>query len=158
MHTPCNGICIICHLLGVKITGGNVGTTVMGDGTNLVQDSNVLDDYSAIYLNGDEQSNGILFRCVSGLGPSNGNTNDDIIGDLYFNDILLTKGMCNGLLQMEGAPVRSNPGVLNASVCGRLNTSTEGVYTCSLMNSSMMYQSMRVGVYFSGRSKSCYYP
>ena len=123
----------------------------MGDGTNKIQASNVLDDYSVIYLNGDEESNKILFRCVSGLGPPDGNTND-VIGDLYFNNTPLTKGMCNGFLQVEGAlPV--NPGVLNVQLCGNLTTSTEGIYTCRLMNSSMMYQNMSVGIYFIGRSK-----
>ena len=141
-------------LLGVKITGGDVGTTIMGDGTDDVHSSNILEDYSVIYLNDDEQNNGILFRCVSGLGPRNGNTND-VIGDLYFNHTLLTKRICNGLLQAEGAvPVNSNPGVLNARLCGNLSTSTEGVYTCTIMNSSMVYQSLRVGVYFTGRSES----
>lgn len=139
------------------MTGGSVGTSLMGDGTDDITASNVLDDNSVIYLNGDEESNEILFRCVTGLGPDNGNTNDDI-GDLYYNNAPLNKGMCNGFLQVKGDTLADNPGVLNVLLCGNLTTSTEGVYTCRLMNSSMMYQNMSVGMYFSGRSKSHCYP
>ena len=34
-----------------------------------------------------------------------------------------------------------------------LTAATEGVYSCTMMNSSMMNQTMRVGVYFYGRSE-----
>ena len=124
----------------------------MGDGTNLVNSNNVLDDYSVIYLNGTERNEGILFRCVSGLGPS-GHNNNSIIGDLYFDNKPLPDDTCNGLVMAEGANnLDRYPGVYNVRLCGNLTTSTEGVYTCRLMNSSMMYQSMSVGIYFSGRS------
>jgi len=125
----------------------------MGDGNNLVQTSNVLDNYSVIYLNATEQ-NGVLFRCATGLGPTGNNTND-VIGNLYYNNMLLTKRNCSGFVRAEGAGnIRRFPGVFNARVCRNLTTSTEGIYTCTLTNSSMMNQSMSVGVYFSGRSKS----
>ena len=121
----------------------------MGDGTNLVRSDNVLDDYSVIYLNGNEQNRHILFRCVSGLGL---NSNREI-GDLYFNNAALPDDTCNGFVIAEGANnLDRYPGVYNARLCRSLTTSTEGIYTCRLMNSSMMYQSVRVGVYFSGRS------
>ena len=124
----------------------------MGNGTNLVDRSNVLDDYSAIYLNGTERNEGILFRCASGLGPS-GPNNNSMIGDLYFNNKPLPDDTCNGFVIAEGAHnVARYPGVYNARLCGKLTTSTEGVYTCRLMNSSMMYQNMSVGIYFSERS------
>ena len=124
----------------------------MGDGTNLVNSINVLNDYSVIYLNGTEQNRGILFRCVSGLGSS-GRNNNSVIGDLYFNNKPLPGDTCNGFVVAEGANnLDRYPGVYNARLCRNLTTTTEGVYTCILMNSSMMYQSMSVGVYFSGRS------
>ena len=124
----------------------------MGDGTNLVHSGNVLDDYSVIYVDVSEQNEGILFRCVSGLGPS-GSNNNDVIGNLYFNDTLLPDGTCNKVVMAEGANnVDRYPGVYNARLCGNLTTSTEGVYTCRLMNTSMMYQNMSIGVYFIGRS------
>ena len=126
----------------------------MGDGNNRVQASNVLDNYSVIYLNGNE-TEGILFRCVTGLGPAcDGNGHqcgNRILGKFFYNDLLLT--ICNEFVAVSGPSVAKHPGVLNAALCGPPTTSTEGVYTCTLMNSSMMYQSMSVGIYFSGRSK-----
>jgi len=66
--------------------------------------------------------------------------------------MLLSK--CNGFLRLQAT--NNFPGIFNARVCGgrTLTTSTEGIYTCTLTNSSMINQSMSVGVYFSGRSKS----
>ena len=142
-------------LLGVKLTGGTEGTIAMGmgDGTNLVRASNVLDDYSYILLDGTEQINNILFRCSTGLGPSGSDTND-VIGDIYYNNMPLPDGVCSGVIQAEGAAnVARFPGTYHARICGVLNTSTEGVYTCTLTNSSMMNQSVSIGVYLSGRSE-----
>ena len=127
-----------------------------GDGTNLVQASNVLDDYTYILFDGSEQDNHILFRCSTGLGPTGSNTND-VIGILYYNNMPLPDGVCNGFIKGEGATnVQRFPGTYNARVCGLLTTSTEGVYTCTLTNSSMMDQSVRIGLYLSGRSESLY--
>ena len=137
---------------GIKITRGNEGITDSGDGTNRIIRTNVLDDYSVIYLNGSEQSPRILFHCVSGLAS----ITDDEFGGLYFNNMSLPYDNCNGFLLSKRANITIHPGVLNILLCRKLTTSTEGVYTCRLMNSSMMYQSVRVGVYFSGRSESLY--
>ena len=147
--------------LGVKLTGGTEGVIAMGqgDGTNRVQASNVLDDYAYIFLDGSERGDHILFRCSTGLGPT-GNDTNDVIGDLYYNDKPLPHGVCsNEFIQAEGAvDIARFPGTYNARVCdnGRLTTSTEGVYTCTLTNSSMMDQSVRIGLYLSGRSESLY--
>ena len=139
--------------LGISLTGGDVGTTVMGDGTSLVEASNVLDDYSYIYLN-DNETGSILFRCSVGLGPI-GNESNNEIGSIYYNNMPLTESMCSGLVRAEGAiNIDRFPGIYHARYCGQLSTSTEGIYTCMLRNSSMMNQSIRVGVYFSARSKS----
>ena len=126
----------------------------MGDGSNTVQASNVLDDYSVIYLNGEEDKR-ILFRCVTGLGPTceddGKNCGNKRLGQFFYNDLLLTN--CSNSVEIQAPKANRRPGVLNAALCGPPTTSTEGVYTCTLMNSSMMYQSMSVGIYFSGRSK-----
>ena len=126
---------------------------MMGNGNNLVQASNVLDDYSVIYINVNVRGimEGILFRCVTGLGPSDSNNE---IGNLYFNGMLLPKSDCSGYVKAKGAKLKRYSGVLNARVCRNFTTSTEGIYTCTLTNSSMMNQSMSVGVYFNVRSKS----
>ena len=144
--------------LGIKLTGGTEGVIAMGqgDGTNIVQASNVLDDYTYILLDGSEQNNQILLRCSTGLGPAGSDTND-VIGNLYYNNMLLPDGVCNGFIQADGATdIARFPGTYNARVCGLLTTSTEGVYTCTLTNSSMMDQSVRIGLYLSGRSESLY--
>ena len=70
----------------------------MGGGSNRINSNNVLDDYSVIYVNGTEQVRMVLFGCITGLGPSGLNTTDGI-GDLYYNNISLTNGTCNGFVQ-----------------------------------------------------------
>ena len=128
----------------------------MGDGTNFPSTSNVLDDYTYILIDGTERNDFILFRCATGLGPSGADTND-VIGDIYYNNMPLTDGVCSGVIQAEGTGnVARFPGVYEARVCGTLTTSTEGVYTCILTNSSMMDQSVSIGLYFSGRSELLY--
>ena len=127
----------------------------MGDGTNFPSASNALDDYTYILLDGSEANNAILFRCATGLGPSNTDSND-AIGDLYLNTMLLTGQVCNGFVIPQGPNVMRFPGIYQARVCGALTTSTEGVYTCTLTNSSMMDQSVSIGAYLSTRSESLY--
>ena len=133
---------------------------MMGDRSVSVQTSNVLGDYSFILLNASEQRENLLFRCVSGLGPSRNNTNN-VIGNIYFKNASLTasENNCNRFVRATGASkINQFPGVYNARVCenaSNFTTSAEGIYTCRLMNSSMMYQSMRIGLYFIERSKPC---
>jgi len=63
--------------------------------------------------------------------------------------------LCAGpVFETRGANGRRYPGVINLHLCGTFTTTEEGVYSCTMMNSSMMEQTMRVGVYFSGRSES----
>ena len=143
--------------LGVVLTGGTEGTIAggMGDGTNFPSAANVLDDYTYITLNGSA-NNAILFRCASGLGPS-GTDSNDVIGDMYHNNVLLTDQMCNGFVIAQGVGNTFRlPGVYQARVCGKLTTSTEGIYMCTLTNSSMMDQSVSIGAYLSTRSESLY--
>ena len=150
-------LCDICNI-GVKLTGGTEGTIGrgMGDGSNLPRTANVLDDYSYVLLDGSEANGAILFRCATGLGPSNADSND-VIGDIYYNNMTLPDGVCSGVIQAEGTGnVFRFPGLYQARSCGALTTSTEGVYTCTLTNSSMMDQSVSIGIYLSGRSESLY--
>ena len=153
--------------LGIKLTGGTEGNIIggisnrtsddriSGDGISQIQASDVLDDYSYILFDGSEESGQILFHCVTGLGPNVSDSND-VIGNLYHNNVVLPDGECSGgFVQAEGDPdVHRYPGVYNARSCSsRLTTSAEGVYVCTLTNSSMMDQSVRIGLYFSERSK-----
>ena len=150
--------CTYMLSLGVALTGGTEGTIAggMGDGSNVPRASNVLDDYSYILLDGSEFINTLLFRCSTGLGPSSDDSND-VIGDIYYNNMLLTDQVCNGFVIAQGTGNTFRfPGVYQARTCGILTTSTEGVYTCTLTNSSMMAQSVSIGAYLTGRSESLY--
>ena len=153
----CKGTILLNN--SVTYVGVKIANFMTIDETDDIIIENVLDDYSVIYINDGEAISGRLFRCVTGLGPTDSSSNDEI-GDLYFNNSL--SNTCNGFVEARGANSDKNPGVLgvlNVRLCGgeELTTSTQGVYTCRLMNSSMMYQSVSVGVYFSGRSESFYY-
>ena len=143
--------------IGVALTGGTEGTIAggMGDGSNFPRAANILDNYTYILLDGFEANNAILFRCATGLGPSGGDSND-AIGDMYHNNVLLTDQVCNGFVIAQGPNTFRFPGVYQARICGALTTSTEGVYTCTLTNSSMMDQSVSIGAYLSTRSELLY--
>ena len=69
--------------------------------------------------------------------------------------VLSGNAFCEGpVFEVRGAAGGKYPGVINLYLCGTFTTTEEGVYSCIIMNSSMMNQTMRVGVYFSGRSES----
>ena len=140
---------------GIVLIGGTEGTIAMGmgDGSNFPRAGNVLNNYTYILLDGSERDNFILFRCATGLGP-NGTDTNDVLGEMFHNNVLLTDRVCNGFVKSQGADdVGRFPGIYQARVCGTLTTSTEGIYTCTLTNSSMMIQSVSIGAYLSGRSE-----
>ena len=56
--------------------------------------------------------------------------------------------------EVRSANKRKFPGIINLYPCGPLLPDEEGVYSCVMMNSSMMVQTTRVGLYLSGRSES----
>ena len=97
-------------------------------------------------------SAGILFRCITGLEPS-GNSNEEL-GRVDFNGVQIPYGTCPG--RVQGADPNDLVGVINVQTCSTFSVNEEGVYTCTIMNSSMVEQTMRVGVYFPVRSKSLY--
>ncbi|XP_065905772.1 receptor-type tyrosine-protein phosphatase F-like isoform X3 [Dysidea avara] len=122
--------------------------------TDLVS-SNQITDYSFITQPFKLDEHLAILRCASGLGPS-GNERPVSLGGWYFGGIQLhipTGRICNGpIFEVRGANARRYPGVINLYLCGTFTTTEEGVYSCIMMNSSMMKQTMRVGVYFSGRT------
>ena len=135
---------LIIMYVGTAITGALLGG----------RDS-TLPDYS--YINAEEpaaNSSVLLARCVTGLGPSDGDDNN-ALGGLYFNGTRIPNGMCDSsVIQPSGATINSVVGVINLRQCGAFSTNGEGVYTCTLQNSSMIDQSMRLGIYLMGRSES----
>ena len=128
-----------------------------GPGVDVVM-SNQITDYSFFTQPFTRDEFDALFRCASGLGPPGADRNTDV-GRWYFNGITLEirdlLALCTGpVTEVRGADGIRFPGVVNLYLCGTFTTTEEGVYSCIMMNSSMMNETMRVGVYFSGRSES----
>ena len=96
----------------------------------------------------------MLLRCASGMGQSPTQGSLDL-GGWFFNGNQLASGdTCGTVFQNRAANGRNFPRVINLYPCGPLSADEEGVYSCMIMNSSMMVQTTRVGLYLSGRSKS----
>lgn len=115
--------------------------------------SQLFADYS--YINArDVDGSIILAHCVTGLGPHNFDDNN-ALGAFYFNGNRIPNGECgNVIIQPNGAAIENYVGVISLFQCGFFSTTGEGVYTCVILNSSMINQSLRLGIYFPGRSKS----
>ena len=125
---------------GIAITG-------VIDGNDSITSSNQLSDYSYITERG---GTGLLANCVTGVGPAD-NDNSTILGGWYFDGSPVTNQECSGddVTVLDSEYV----GVTQLQQCGTFTTATEGVYSCLVLNSAMMQQSMRLGVYFNERSK-----
>ena len=114
----------------------------------------ILTNYSFITVN--SSFIGMIARCVTGLGPI-GDDNGEL-GDWYFNGTkvlpYIKNCAANSSIQQRGATIRNHVGAINLVQCPPFTTTAEGVYMCMIMNSSMIYETMRLGVYLRGRSKS----
>ena len=129
------------------MTGALIGNQNIVTG-NLLTNNSVIRD----------ADNGLVARCVSGLGPTSSDDNT-ALGIWYFNGAPLTYRLCEqpvvNPIQSRIAGLRNFVGVINLWQCvSSLTPSAEGVYTCVILDSSMMNQTTRLGVYFSGRSES----
>ena len=128
----------------MALTGG-----VDSTGDNSISTANRIYDYGAIFTS---RGTGLIFRCVTGLGPTE-NTNNNL-GILAFNDQYFENGNCNGpVIQARGATISTLAGVVNVYLCRGLTAATEGIYTCFMLDSRMQTVNARIGVYFPGRSK-----
>ena len=140
--------------IGIAVTGAS------DISTDFVRNNQIF-DYSPVFQPFTLAGDSTFLRCASGLGPPGSDRNIDV-GGWYFNGAQLFVPSDGSGCQMSGDEVvllrgangRRYPGVINLYLCGTLTTTEEGVYSCIMMNSSMMEQTMRVGVYFSGRSES----
>ena len=139
---------LFVYTLGIAVTGAS------DISTDLVS-SNQITDYSFITQPFTLDPSMTFLRCATGLGPS-GSDRNTVLGGWYFNGAQVSVGInCGGpVFEVRGASGRRYPGVINLYLCETFTTTEEGVYSCIMMNSAMMEQTMRVGVYFSGRSES----
>ena len=132
-----------------------VGVMYNADGTvssNDVIFANSLTDYSYINARDGDPDGAQLARCMTGLGPSG--TDNNALGRLYFNENRIPNGACgSSVVQPNGTSVDDFVGVIDMFQCGEFSPSVEGVYTCTMMSSSMTDQSIRLGIYFTGRSE-----
>ena len=153
--------CIIHQLLWFMYRGiFTVGVAVTHN--SLTDANDFLTNYSYIDAKDSALGNGaLLARCVTGLGPNG--TGDGANGDLggwYFNGTKIpnsgetTECGNSAVSVIQARPGGVIAGVINLRQCRAFSTSVEGIYTCTMMNSSMMDQSFRLGVYFAGRSES----
>ena len=151
LYTSCYGLCYRGVLtVGVAVTRNSL--TDAGD---------FLTDYSYIHARDDPGSGVLLARCATGLGPTG--TNNEANGDLggwYFNGTMIPNSGVHARCSKQGVgAIQARPGIgtaglINLRQCDPFTIALEGIYTCTMMNSSMMDQSIRLGVYFSVRSES----
>jgi len=124
----------------------------------VVKDGNitgsVLINYSYININSSVEED-VIAVCATGLGPTSGNNNE--LGGWYFKgEQIPNMGCSDRIIQPNGANISDIVGAIKLNKCRTLNftTSAEGVYSCIMLNSSMMNQTMKLGVYFTGRGES----
>ena len=153
--------CIIHQLLWFMYRGVfTVGVAVTRN--SFTNAADFLTDYSYITASDSPGNGAVLARCATGLGPTG--TSDDANGDLggwyFINGTMIPNSAVN---QGCGSPavgaIQARPGVGTAGVsnlrqCDPFTIALEGIYTCTMMNSSMMNESVRLGIYLNGRSES----
>ena len=145
---------------GVFTIGIALIRVMISDGAvdNAIVSANTISDYSYVNNRGDNQ--GQLTRCATGLGPSSTDDNR-ALGGVYFDGNRIPNVRCDGssspIVRLQSPSVSNVVGVIQAVQCREFSTAAEGIYTCIMMNSSMMSESIRFGVYFTGRSKSLIY-
>ena len=137
-------------------TVGIAVTRVIGS-NNAIVSANAIGDYS--YIDARDFTNGEqIARCVTGLGPDNTEDNSDI-GEVYFDGSIIPFATCGkgatAIVQPRGATsLDTNVGVINIGQCRAFTTAVEGIYTCTMINSSMVERSVRFDIYFTRRSES----
>ena len=137
-----------------------VGIALIGviDNNDIVS-ANALSDYSYVNARDSVTSGAQIARCVTGLGPSAPDDNS-AVGGVYFNGNRIPNVACSDssspMIIQQPAGLSNLVGVINIVQCRTLTTAVEGIYTCIMINSSMMSESIRFGVYFTTRSELLY--
>ena len=143
-------------MYGGVFTVGIALIGVMPGGSNAIVSANAIGDYSYVNARGGIYQGVQIARCVTGLGPIS-TDNNDAVGGMDFKGNRLQTGRCadnfSAIIQPQPAGNLNNLAVINIQQCREFTTDVEGIYTCVMINSSMMEQSIRFGVYFSGRSE-----
>ena len=147
--------CIIHQLLWFMYRGVfTVGVAVTRTSLTF---ADALTDYSYVNARSDDPHGSYIARCLTGLGPASTSSgaNGDL-GGLYFNGNMIPNSVegvscASKVIQVRPGPF--NAGVTNFRQCKAFSTAIEGIYTCTMMNSSMMNQSVTFGIYFTGRSE-----
>ena len=133
-----------------------VGVALTRD--SLTDANDFLTDYSYIHASDSPGSGVLLARCMTGLGPTG--TSNDVLGGWYFGGTMIPNS--DETVECSDPAVNAiqarlggiTAGVINMRQCKIFNNTEEGIYTCTMRNSSMVEQSIRLGVYFTGRSES----
>ena len=151
----CNFIVLVHHCIIVVLLLYILGIAVFRPFMFIT--SNQIADYSFVTQSFtlNQNDNMTIVRCATGLGPSGSDSSTDL-GGWYFNGAQIPVGTnCGGpVFEVRATNNEIFPGGINLLMCRTFTTTEEGVYSCIMMNSSMVEQTMRVGFYFSGRSKS----
>ena len=151
--------CIIHQLLWFMYRGLFTVGVAITSGSLILND--ILTDYSYVTARSGNGNGAFVARCLTGLGPTGTNTSaNNVLGGWYFEGTMIPnsgeQASCSSDV-IEARPGATTAGVTNLHQCQQFSTTAEGVYTCTLMNSSMMNESVRFGIYFSGRSESLIY-
>ena len=114
---------------------------------------NSLTDYSHVYASNRTGHSGIMVRCMTGLGPTD--NYNGVLGGFYFNGNRMAhwERCADSQDIILSEPGTRKAGVINTHQCRQFATAVEGVYRCKMLNSAMLNESIRFGIYFSGRSK-----
>ena len=148
--------CIIHQLLWFMYRGVFTVGIAVTSGSLILND--ILIDYSYVTARSGNGNGAFVARCLTGLGPTGTNTNaNGLLGGLYFNGTMIPnsdeQASCSSDVN-QARPGPTTAGVINFHQCEQFSITAEGVYICTMMNSSMMNESVRFGVYFTGRSES----
>ena len=119
---------------------------------NQLNFDNAIADYSFITAMSGTSINAMIARCLTGLGPGSTQNNGDL-GGLYFNGSMIPNMAVEfcGSTVIQVRPGGTFAGITNIHQCRQFSIAVEGIYICTMRNSSMMNQSVRFGIYFSGR-------
>ena len=140
------------HNYGVFTVGIALIRIMSSTSDNAIVSANAISNYSYVNARNSDYTDVQIARCVTGLGP-NGTDDNTALGGCYFNGTRMPFVGCNDNASAIIQPRVSGEwaGVINIVECRDFTTDVEGVYTCMLLNSLMIHESIKFGVYFSGR-------